>query len=164
MDALTFLLGEFESLSAQTHQHFDLQIADENGEYKTVPSTSPDSFTVQGTLKGGASASVHLVSTAETNPKELTWIIYGDKGALKIEGSSLMIAFGTFTLQYFKDGSWGDVEVEANNGVGEVYRAFAEDKKDSIVTFEEALVRHRMIEAVFKSARDGTRESYNTTF
>jgi predicted dehydrogenase len=46
--------------------------------------------------------------------------------------------------------------------VGEVYDAIAngEKVKGCLVDFEGAALRHRMLDACFKSARDGTRETY----
>jgi predicted dehydrogenase len=165
MDALNYVLGEFDSLSANTHQHFDFQLIDANGRSRAVESTSPDSFTVQGTLKGGASASIHVATTEAGNPEAGTWIIYGEKGALKLEGYAMFAMGPSFTLSTFKGGAWEEIKLAPRNAVGEVYKAFAEDKKDgSVVTFEDAVVRQRMVEAIFKSAREGTRESYKTTF
>lgn len=60
-----------------------------------------------------------------------------------------------------KGGQWKEVEVEKGTfgGIGEVYRAFAEGNQD-LVDFEMAVKRHKMVEAIFRSAKNGTRESY----
>ena len=61
-----------------------------------------------------------------------------------------------------KAGSWTDVPIEphmAFGGIGEVYNAFAEGK-GGIVDFDEAVKRHKMVDAIFRSGEKGTRESY----
>ena len=56
---------------------------------------------------------------------------------------------------------WEKVEYEKGffGGIGEVYGAFAEGNKD-LVDFDVAVQRHKMIEAIFRSAENGTKESY----
>lgn len=46
--------------------------------------------------------------------------------------------------------------------VGEVFDAIAngESVKGCLIDFEGAALRHRTLDACFKSARDGTRETY----
>ena len=48
----------------------------------------------------------------------------------------------------------------AFGGIGPVYEAFARGKEGTWATFEDALTRHRMVEAIYRSAEMGTRESY----
>ena len=60
-------------------------------------------------------------------------------------------------------GRWEEVEVERESleggGIGEVYAAFAGRNKD-LVDFDVAVKRHKMVQAIFCSAKNGTREKY----
>lgn len=168
LDSLTYVLGEFKSLSATTHQLYTLKLVNAAGEGRAVESTSPDSFSISGTLESGAAVSVSLTSVAggKTNPESATWIIHGEKGALKLEAPNLMLAFPPQKLSLYKDGAWEEIETEAINAVGSIYETFANAGPggEGLVSFEQAVVRHRLVEAIIKSARDGTRESYKTTY
>lgn len=60
---------------------------------------------------------------------------------------------------------WQEVLVEdplAFGQVGELYLALAdgENVPGVLTDFDQAALRHRMLEACVKSARDGTREEY----
>lgn len=138
--------------------------------------TSPDAVVVQGVLESGALATAQIITTTASTPDSVVWIISGEKGALKLEGQSLIIQMFAPKLYRFKkaeqawqihyvaqkeSGTWEEVEAETKSQVFEEYLAFAEDRKDSYVSFDQAVVRHRMVEAIWKSARDGTRETYD---
>ena len=111
----------------------------------------------------------------------LSWMINGEKGSLKFEGEAPFITLSQPRLyQYTPSGeqkyegyqqvgektAWEEVEVGkpmAFGGIGELYEAFAqggEGKGVDYVDFEEAVKRHRMVEAIRRSAEKGTRESY----
>jgi predicted dehydrogenase len=59
---------------------------------------------------------------------------------------------------------WQDVDVAQAKGfdynVGKYWDKFAGVGDGTVVDFEEALVRHRMIDAIYQSDKNGTRESY----
>ena len=138
-----------------------------------------DSISVQGVLESGATLSFVFTSTTDATPGHLQWIISGEKGSLKFEGSNGFIAMAQPTLyQHFAGGNrgsewyqpkgyeaggegWEEVKVGDTvfGGIGEVYGAYAEGKK-GYVDFEEAVTRHRLVEAIYRSAEKGTRESY----
>jgi predicted dehydrogenase len=67
-----------------------------------------------------------------------------------------------------KDAKLEDVEIEKaesfSYNVGKGYDAFVGIGEGHLTTFEDAVVRHRMIEAIYRSNRDGSRESYKTTY
>ena len=59
--------------------------------------------------------------------------------------------------------TWEEVSGVATpgfGGIGPVYEAFARGEKGTWATFEDAVVRHKMVEAIYRSAEKGTRESY----
>lgn len=146
---------------------------------KPVSRDAPDSFLVQGKLLSGAVASFSLVLTTPGSPSSFSWTIAGDKGALKIEGPNINIQIVSpklyfasnpnFSMADYLGGKaleWEEVDVPRNktaNNTGDLYLAIADRGsavKGSVVDFEGAAVRHRMLEAGMKSARDGTVERY----
>ena len=172
IDPLCYLLGEFKWLSASLAIKYPtLRIVRADGSLSDpIPRTFADSISLHGILETGPIVSFSLNSTGLGNPDHLMWIIAGDKASLKIEGNSAAINIGPDTklslYEPLKDGAggmgWKDVEVKpvmAFGGVGEVYRAFAEGG-EGLVDFEEAVKRQKMVDAIFRSAEKGTRESY----
>lgn len=57
-----------------------------------------------------------------------------------------------------------EIEVEDGNdfsyNVGKAWDAFAEVGDGHVVTFEDALVRHKMVDAIYRSDKSGKRETY----
>lgn len=182
LDPLCYLLGEFKSFIATTATTFpEIRfIQDDGSKGEPVKSTRADFVSIQGVLESGATAIFVSSSTTEATPGRFEWIICGEEGSLKFEGTSQFIAMAPHTLYQsappqqdgkgeedkglhaFKEGGkWEKVEVEqiSFGGIGDVYRAFAEGNKD-LVDFDGAVKRHKMVEAIFRSAKNGTRESY----
>ena len=64
------------------------------------------------------------------------------------------------------ESQWREVVIEKGKpenifgGVAEIYEELVMGDGKKRVDFEEAVKRHRMVEAVLRSAKDGTRESY----
>ncbi|KAK4504461.1 hypothetical protein PRZ48_005377 [Zasmidium cellare] len=177
LDAQAFLLGEYESLTAQ-HDCFFKTVTTPHHDHP-VSRDAPDSFLVQGKLLSGAVASFSLILTTPGSPSSLTWTIAGDKGALKFEGANINIQIVSpkvyfasnpdFSMEDYLGGKsveWEQVGVPANktaNNTGDFYLAIADQTnavEGSVVDFEGAALRHRMLEAGMKSARDGTIERY----
>lgn len=178
---MCFLLGEFTSLNAITKNNFPLVTTP----FHTGPvsKTSFDSLSIHGELESGAVATFQIFSTT-SGVNSLTWIITGENGSLKFEASAVNMQTdppklflhrgsnqdGLATdIYYERDGGpkemWELVEVAprmAYGGVGEVYDSFAngEKVKGCLVDFEGAALRHRMLDACFRSARNGSRETY----
>ena len=182
LDPLCYLLGEFKSLNATTATTFpELQFMEADGSKgEPVKSTLADFISIQGVLESGAAVSFVSASTTKATPAHFEWIISGEKGSLKFEGSSQLIAMAPHTLYQSRpakeegkgeeeenvyatkeDSEWEEVEVEQGpfGGIGQVYSAFAEGNQD-LVDFDVAVKRHQMVEAIARSAKDGTRESY----
>ena len=186
LDPLCYLLGEFKSLNATTISAFpEIRFNRPDGS-KTEPvkNTLADTVSVQGVLESGAIVNFVSSTTTEATPGRLEWIISGEKGSLKFEGPSQFIAFAPHTLYQFAPpkqedkggedsiysaklpgeegvGKWEEVEVGKGwfGGIGEAYAAFAEGNKD-LVDFEGAVKRHELVDAIFRSAKNGTRESF----
>lgn len=182
LDPLCYLLGEFKSLNATTTTSFpELRFTQADGS-KTEPikSNIADTISIQGVLENGVPVTFVSSSTTEATPGRFEWIISGQEGSLKFEGASQFISMAPHTLYRFSQskpdgqgdedkgsyaskegGRWEEVEVEKGlfGGIGEVYAAFADGNKD-LVDFDGAVKRHKMVEAIFRSAENGTRESY----
>lgn len=147
--------------------HPDVKIVGAEGkESEIVPRKNADSVSVTGVLESGATTSVTVNLTTPATPDNLYWIISGEKGSLKIEGPSGFVALRAPTLFQFTPGEgakWEEVEVpkSAHFGeVGSVYQAFADGKSTGLVDFEEALKRHKMLDAIVRSSETGERTSY----
>ena len=185
LDPLCYLLGEFKSLNATTATTFpELRFIQADGSKgEPVKSNIADFISIQGVLESGATVNFVSSSTTEATPGRFEWIISGEKLSLKFEGPSQFIAIAPHNLYQLAPaqengkeweeenvfekfasgvvGQWQEVEFEKGpfGGIGEVYAAFADGNKD-LVDFDEAVKRHKLVEAIFRSAEKGTRESY----
>ena len=182
LDPICHLLGEFTSLSATTATAFpEIRFVQADGSKgEPVKSNIADFVSVTGVLESGATASFVMALTTEATPTRFEWIITGEEGSLKFEAQAPFMANGPHKLYQctphkqdskgdeiaapyeVKDGvTWEEVEFEpvAFGGIGGVYAAFADGSKD-LVDFDEAVKRHKMVEAIVRSAKNGTRESY----
>ncbi|KAL2850405.1 hypothetical protein BJX68DRAFT_266616 [Aspergillus pseudodeflectus] len=170
LDALCFLLGEFESLSSTINCFFpSIRTPHHNGPVKR---DAPDSILVHGTLKSGAVASFSMVLTPPGLPSSFTWTIAGEKGALKFESNNINIQIfppklyiHTATGGSDTASEWKEVLVPEPlhfGQVGELYQAFAEGEKapGTLTNFDGAALRHRMLEACLTSSKTGMRQSY----
>lgn len=122
---------------------------------------------VQGTFKNGASLSFSMMLTAPGTPSSITWIISGEKGALKFEGENINIQIQPpkLSMHTASNPKWQEVTVPPPLAFGQVanlYQALAvgEPAPGSIVDFDGAALRHSMLEACLKSAQQGTIQSY----
>ncbi|KAL8718460.1 MAG: hypothetical protein Q9225_004408 [Loekoesia sp. 1 TL-2023] len=153
------------------------------------PKNIADNISISGTLSpSGAAISYHYLITSPATPSIFQWIICGEKGALKLEGPSFAVQMmppklflaeapqaevpkGIYDFgkgQLGKGVQWKEVELPESNlqgqfgGVAELYEAIAMGKgrEDGVVDFDEAVKRHKMVEAITRSAKEGRRESY----
>ena len=178
IDPFCYLLGEFKWLSASLEQKFPtVQFLKSDGTPGSpVKSNIKDALAVHGVLESGASASFAYNATTTATPDNLNWVISGEKGSLKFESDNAAIQMAATKLLMYKmpetpaagiyeekkPAEWVEVEVApfiAFGGIGEVYQAVAEGRP-GLVDFEEAVKRHHMVDAIFRSAEKGTRETY----
>jgi predicted dehydrogenase len=190
VDALCYALGEFSSLQATLAVNGkESSVVDSEGkEIRKISKSSHDFVAVQGALVNGGVASVVYQGGMSTTGKNFYWEINGQKGNLVLvsalmqettvnadlnlqEGPMGHIQMFEPTLKFIsseKDAKLEDVEIEkAENfsyNVGKGYDAFVGIGNGHLTTFEDAVVRHRMIEAIYRSNRAGSRESYKTTY
>ena len=174
MDALCFVLGEFSSLQATlaVNQNESSVVDSEGKEIRKIKKTSHDMMAVQGSLINGGVASIVYQGGSSTTGKDFYWEINGTEGSLVLEGPVGHVQMFEPSLKFVsskKDAKLEAVEVneqckDFTYNVGSAYNAFVGVGDGNLTTFEDAVVRHRMIDAIYKSNRDGTRETYKTTY
>ena len=169
LDAMCYILGEFESVTATIHNsRKTIEVRDEKGnKTRDVPLTSHDQMSVSGVLASGAYASIHFRGGSYKGTN-LLWEVEGTHGELQVKGpmGHLQMSFPKLYASF--DG--GDLqEIPINDeqathvNVGRAYDEFAKEG-GQYPTWEDAVIRHRMIEAIYKSAKSGMKQTYKTTY
>ncbi|KAI4944393.1 hypothetical protein J4E86_009451 [Alternaria arbusti] len=170
VDALCYVFSsELRSISAVLSNRYpELELVDENykplGEKKAKTSHDFVSITAE-LINGGGNVDVTYAPGFSRTGRDFYWEIIGSEGTLVLEGPNghvqmfqptVKIALGQEGLK--------DVEVEKAEdpsfNVGRAWDAWAGEGKGSVTTWEEAVVRHKMIEAIYRSAEKGTKEDY----
>jgi len=169
LDALCYIFGEFESVTATVHNSRNtMEIQDEKGnKIRDIPLTSHDQMSVSGVLTSGAYVSVHFRGGTYKGTN-LLWEVEGTHGELQVKGPTGHVQMSFPKLYASFDGKDMeeikiDEEQATHVNVGRAYDEFA--KEDGVYpTWEDAVIRHRMIEAIYKSAQTGTKQTYNPTY
>ncbi|KAF3483166.1 uncharacterized protein GIQ15_02490 [Arthroderma uncinatum] len=156
IDTMVFLLGEFTTIHAQTSMQFPKPVLkDAQGNAKTGQfNDAPDTFTLHGRMGD------QNIPTS--------WIVTGEKGSLKMEGPSLMIHAIPPRLFQTATGSggaaeWQEIHLETTTVQGAEYQAWMENDMTRIVTLDDAVIRYRMIDAIFRSSESGKPTTYSCT-
>lgn len=176
VDALCYVLdSELKDISATLSNHYpEVQLTDADSKpIRKAKKTAYDYVSISATLvNGGGNVDVTYAPALSRSGRDLHWEIIGTEGTLVLEGPKrgghmqmfqpkIRIAVGEEELK--------EVEVEkAAEGdfsfnVGKAWDAWAGiglDKGQTVTTWEDAVVRHKMIEAIYRSAEKGTRENY----
>lgn len=169
IDALCFVLGEFDEVSARLKTTIPEWHNTDTGE--TVKVTSPDWIQVAGQLQSGAEVAF-LVTTFPTNPTGNRFEIYGTEGTLVISGGSANLgpnqlrgARGTDALAPMEPPERFRLAPESTpsgspQNVAQAYARIASafNSNDSYQPdFAHAVRRHKLIEAIERSATEGRR-------
>jgi hypothetical protein len=176
IDAFCWCLGEFVELKATFATRYpEVKVA---GSGEMVKSNIADQISVSGTLQSGAVASIHFHGSNSRGPG-FQWEINGTEGDLLVEGISGHIQMTPISLKGARDAEKKIVDLptpescrwvpkEMPEGfpfnVGQAYAHVAEDMMtggEKAPTFDDAVIRHRMIEAIVKAAKTGQRQSYD---
>lgn len=171
IDALCWILGEWDYVSATlANRRPKFALGDDKGNVVGEGTkTSHDFVALTGTLtkSGGA---VNVVYEGGMNPSGgpgFFWQINGTKGTIVLEGEMGQVQMFQPKIKFGKLGEelkevegvkW--VGQDFSHAVGEAWNAFAGHGDGCVTGFEEALVRHRMIEAIYRSNETGKRETY----
>ena len=167
VDALCWCLGEFTEVSATFATR--RPVVPLAGTTETRAQTTADQVAVSGVLARGAVASIHYRGGTsrgtqllwEINGTEGDLVLRADSGHLQMEaptlsGGNTKQDFGPLPVPERYTPAPGVPEGPAFN-VAQAYAQFAEDPA-SVPSFEDAVVRHRMIEAIRTAARTGQRQ------
>jgi predicted dehydrogenase len=168
-DALCHCLGEVRELSAtMTVRRKTFTIA-ETGESK--PMTAEDQVCVSGLLEGGAAVSIHYRGGISRGTN-LLWEINGTEGDLQLTSAGGQPQI--FELE-LRGGNGAQSSLELlpvpeqyrwsppqgpgpSTNVAQAYARFARDYREGThlcPTFEDAVTRHRMLDAIETSAASG---------
>jgi len=169
LDALNFLLGDFETLAAASGVRTPhVRMTDDNS---TITATSPDQVAVCGTLKSGAIASV-FYRGGQSRGSNFYWEINGSEGDLVFEANlgNLQVANarlrgGRGTSTQVQDLVVPDPDKQLlpdiPNGipsnVARLYLQFARDLSDGTriaPDFDYAVTRHELIERIRHAAQN----------
>jgi len=129
----------------------------------TTTRTSHDQILIQGHLDSGALLSYHLRGgKAVSDNQNLIWRIYGETGEIQVTGSSAMlqmvpsakievqdIATGKVEETAVDSDEWDKLPYPAPN-VARMYEAFADKKTTEYPDWEEAVVRHRLVDELYR--------------
>jgi predicted dehydrogenase len=167
IDALCFVLGEFEEVSARLATTIPTWRNTDTGQDVSVD--SPDWISVNGRLRGGAQVAF-LVATVPSSPSGNRFEIYGSKGTLVISGGSLNSGPSRLQASLGKEpltaleapASYTLVPETTPSGsprnVAQAYARLAaaiSSQTNFEPDFTHAVTRHRLIEAIERSSAEG---------
>ena len=170
-DALCYCLGEVRELSAtMTMRRKSFTIA---GTEESRPMNADDQVGVTGLLEGGAAFSVHYRG-GRSRGTNLLWEINGTEGDLQVTGDGGQTQIFDLTVRG-GNGAQSSLEVLAvppqyrfsplqgpGTNVAQAYAHFARDYREGThlcPTFDDAVTRHRMLDAIEKAAASGERQA-----
>jgi predicted dehydrogenase len=171
-DALCFCLGEVRELSAtMTMRRTTFTIAD-TGESR--PMNAEDQVAVTGLLEGGAALSIHYRG-GHSRGTNLLWEINGTEGDLQLTATGGQPQIWELDVRGGKSAQpslellpvpeqyrWGARQGLGPSNVAQAYARFARDYRDGThfcPTFEDAVTRHRMLNAIETAAATGQRQT-----
>jgi predicted dehydrogenase len=174
IDAFCYVLGEIKDISATVANLWpELEVigADGKSKGKKVQKTAPDHLSIVGQLANGGGVVNATYSAGDSRTgRNFFWEINGTDGSLVLENANIVsghIQMFQPTVKLATDAGIEEVSVEKSAdfsfNVGKAWDAWADvglDQGYSVTTFEDALFRHKMIDAIYRSAERGTRENY----
>jgi predicted dehydrogenase len=168
IDAMCFILGEFTEVSARVATRIKEWRLIDTGE--TVPVDAPDAISVAGRLTNGAEVAVQ-VAAVPSNPSGFRLEMYGRDGALTVTAggsanigpSRLFGAQGTKSLELMPVPDRFTLVPEGTPqgppmNVGQAYARIAdafEARRPFEPDFDLAVTRHRLLDAIERSASEG---------
>ena len=170
-DALCHCLGEVRELSAtMTLRRKSFTIA-QTGESK--PMTAEDQVCVTGLLEGGAALSIHYRGGVSRGTN-LLWEINGSEGDLQLTATGGQAQIWEMDVRGGKGAQsslerlpvprqyrWSPPQGPSTN-VAQAYAHFARDYREGThlcPTFDDAVTRHRMLDAIETAAATGQRQT-----
>ncbi len=175
LDTLCYCLGEFSQVAAVLANRRPNVTVLETGE--KVRKTAEDQIAVSGILEGGAVASVHYRG-GMSRGVNLLWEINGTDGDLQLSDAA---GHGQMPDMQIRGGRGGETGLDVLRipeeyftaslarapgvafNVAQNYVRLAQDLRDGTrlcATFDDAVIRHRLLDAVERAAATGTHQSY----
>ena len=170
-DALCYCLGEVRELSATMTIRREFFTIAGTGESK--PMTAEDQVCVTGLLEGGAAFAMHYRG-GHSRGTNLLWEINGTEGDLQLTGAGGQAQIFEMTVRGAKGAQsslellpvpqqyrWSTPQGPATN-VAQAYVRFARDYREGThlcPTFDDAVTRHRMLDAIEAAAATGQRQT-----
>ena len=170
-DALCYCLGEVRELSATTAVRRKSFANAKTGENK--PMTAEDQVVVSGLVEGGAAFSIHYRGGVSRGTN-LLWEINGTEGDLQLTAAGGQAQIFEMTLRGGQGAQsslevlavpeqyrWSPLQGPALN-VAQAYARFARDYREGThlcPTFDDAVTRHRMLDAIETAAATGQRQT-----
>jgi len=162
-DALCYCLGEVRELSAtMTMRRKSFTIA---GTDESRPMNADDQVCVAGLLESGAALSIHYRG-GRSRGTNLLWEINGTEGDLQVTADGGQAQIFELTV---RGGNGAQSSLEAlpvphgpGTNVAQAYARFARDYREGThlcPTFDDAVTRHRMLDAIEKAAATGQRQT-----
>jgi len=166
MDSFTLVLGEpksFDSVLAVQRPAVNIINKDGSTAKKDVKVTSHDQILVHGKLNSGAVVSINVRGGNQFKGESgVDWRIYGEKGEIWVKALNMhMQIFGgtSIRLHDFEKDEAKEIDFlreEFNDmypihrNVARLYKAVAAEDPAAFCTFEQAVERHRFIDALYK--------------
>jgi predicted dehydrogenase len=172
-DALCYCLGEVRELSATMAMRRQTFTIAETGESK--PMTAEDQVAVTGLLEGGAAFSIHYRGGVSRGTN-LLWEINGSEGDLQLTATGGQAQIWEIDVRGGK-GAQSSLEIlpvpkryrwsppqdpGPSTNLAQAYARFARDYREGThfcPTFEDAVTRHRMLNAIETAAATGQRQT-----
>lgn len=167
IDAMCLILGEFAQVSARVMTKITNWKHAVTGDDFAVD--APDNVTASGVLQNGTEVSYHLASVPHS-PSGTRLEIYGSKGTLVLTSKSMNIGptkvFRAIGSEEMKElappDSYrlvpADMATGPGRNVAQAYARFAQSMQAGSAhspTFDHAVVRHRLIDAMERSSNEG---------
>jgi predicted dehydrogenase len=173
VDALCYVLGEIKDITATLANHRpEVELLGEDGKSKgKVQKTAHDYVSISGHLaKGGGIVDVTYAPGHSRTGRHFYWEINGENGSLVLENTSIMgghIQMFQPIVKLALDDSIEEIQTDKATdfsfNVGKAWDAWSGvglEQGYSVTTWDDALVRHEMIDAIYRSAARGTKENY----
>ncbi|WP_417620224.1 Gfo/Idh/MocA family protein [Parasphingorhabdus sp.] len=176
MEGVCYCLGEADYLSAEMATRRNTVTEIETGQQLAM--TVADQIAVSGRLQSGATLSAHFRGGLSSG-LNFHWEINGTEGDIVVSGENGLSQMCELVVAGAKTGNgltriptppnclWAPSGSGSPAGapfnVAQAYALIAKDLSDGghrSPTFNDAVKRHRMLEAVEKAARTGLRQSY----
>src|SRR5205807_4100695 len=170
-DALCYCFGEVRELSASMTVRRKSFTIKGTGESK--PMNAEDQVCVTGLLEGGAALSIHYRGGVSRGTN-LLWEINGTEGDLQLTGAGGQAQIFEMTVHGGKGAQptlevlpvpkkylWSPPQGPSTN-VAQAYARFARDYREGThlcPTFDDAVTRHRMLDAIETAAATGQRQT-----